>query len=641
MSNKLQTGHGAIRQVASVDFPTRWGDFRLLAFERKFEQDGAPCQQTALALVLGEINSAPTLVRIHSQCLTGEALGSLRCDCAPQLHMALSLISEEGAGVLVYEQQEGRGIGLMAKLRAYQLQDQGLDTVQANERLGFKADYRDYRLPAEILKSLGIRQVRLLSNNPDKIAALVRVGIEVVERIPCEVAGGIFAQGYLLTKRLKCGHLLQSPMTPVPSSAMKEPPAEALAVKRTAGKRLPMPGFTPFTDVETGLAELRAGRMLVLVDDEDRENEGDLTLAAEKVTPEAINFMATHGRGLICLSLPGERSERLRLGLMSPRNTSQFGTAFTESIDAVGRGVTTGISAHDRSQTILAAIDPTTKPEDLARPGHIFPLRAREGGVLVRAGQTEASVDLARLAGLVPAAVICEIMNDDGTMARVADLTRFCQKHDLKMLTVAELIRYRMAHERCIERVGETLVPTDRGTFRMIAYRSEIDNESHLAMVLGKVEDGSQPVLVRMHARCVVGDVFGANTCECSANLRRSLDRIAAEGAGAVIYLHQNAAGLVVGKPACRDSLVLHPDPKNISQLDRDRQVQRDIGVGAQILRDLNLRRIRLLTNHPRPVAGLEGYGIDIVEHVPIGDHQLTIQDTGREGCLSHETSCQ
>jgi len=640
MNNKLQTRDGAIRHVANVDFPTRWGDFRLLAFERDFEQDGAPCQQTALALVLGEIGRSPTLVRIHSQCLTGEALGSLRCDCAPQLHMALSLISEEGAGVLVYEQQEGRGIGLMAKLRAYQLQDQGLDTVQANECLGFKPDYRDYRLPAEILKSLGIGQVRLLSNNPDKIAALVRAGIQVVERIPCEVAGGIFAQGYLHTKKLKCGHLLQSQVAALPRSVLKEPPPEAPAVKETAGKRVPMRQVTPFTDIETALAELRAGRMLVLVDDEDRENEGDLTLAAEKVTPEAINFMATHGRGLICLALPGERTERLRLGPMSPRNTSQFGTAFTESIDAVGRGVTTGISALDRAQTILAAIDPATRPEDLARPGHIFPLRAREGGVLVRAGQTEASVDLARLAGLVPAAVICEIMNDDGTMARVTDLTRFCQTYDLKMLTVAELIRYRMAHERCIERVGETLVPTDRGTFRMIAYRSEIDNESHLAMILGNIEDG-QPALVRMHARCVVGDVFGANACECSANLRRSLDRIAAEGAGAVIYLHQNATGFAAGKSADRDSLVLHPDPKNISQLDRDRQVQRDIGVGAQVLRDLNLRRIRLLTNHPRPLAALEGYGIDIVEHVPIGDHQFAIRDTGQEGCLSHETRCQ
>ena len=618
-----------------MQFPTRWADFRLLAFERDFEQDGAVCRQTALALVLGEIGDSPTLVRIHSQCLTGEALGSLRCDCAAQLHMALSLISGEGAGVVVYEQQEGRGIGLMAKLQAYQLQDQGLDTIQANERLGFKADYRDYRLPAEILKYLGIRQVRLLSNNPDKVVALRTAGIQVVERIPCEVVGGIFAQGYLDTKKLKCGHLLQTRVAAIPNSAVPIPPihqprSEEPTAKETAPKRLPMRRSTPFTDVETALAEMRAGRMLVLVDDEDRENEGDLTLAADKVTPEAINFMATHGRGLICLALPGERTERLRLGPMSARNTCQFGTAFTESIDALGRGVTTGISAYDRAQTILAAIDPATQPEDLARPGHVFPLRAREGGVLVRAGQTEASVDLARLAGLVPAAVICEIMNDDGTMARVSDLTRFCQKHELKMLTVAELIRYRMAHERCIERVGETLVPTDRGTFRMIAYRSEIDGESHLAMVLGTIQDADRPALVRMHGRCVVGDVFAANSCECSDNLRRSLDRIASEGTGAVIYLHQNGTGFVAGKSADKSLLWLHPDLNKLSQLDQDRQVQRDIGVGAQILRDLNLRRIRLLTNHPRPVAALEGYGTEIVEHVPISDLQFTIRDAGR-----------
>jgi 3,4-dihydroxy 2-butanone 4-phosphate synthase/GTP cyclohydrolase II len=392
----------------------------------------------------------------------------------------------------------------------------------------------------------------------------------------------------------------------------------------------------PFTDVETVVAEMRAGRMLVLVDDEDRENEGDLTLAAEKVTPEAINFMATHGRGLICLALPGERTAYLRLDPMTACNTSQFGTAFTQSIDAVGRGVTTGISAFDRAQTILAAIDPAARPEDLARPGHVFPLRARDGGVLVRAGQTEASVDLARLAGLVPAAVICEIMNEDGSMARVPDLISFCNRHGLKMLTVAELIRYRMAHERCVERVGETLVPTDRGTFRMIGYRSEIDCESHLAMVLGRIEDGCQPVLVRMHRRCIAGDVFGANTCDCSVNLQGSLDRIAAEGAGAVIYLHQNATGV----SAVRDLLPPHPGPKNLAPLDRDRQVQRDIGVGAQILRDLNLRRIRLLTNNPRPVAALEGYGIQIIEHVPISEDRLPFGDTWREGRLTHETIC-
>jgi len=394
-----------------------------------------------------------------------------------------------------------------------------------------------------------------------------------------------------------------------------------------------MPVQKPFIDIETAVREMRAGRMVVLLDDADRENEGDLSLAAEKVTPEAINFMATYGRGLICLAMPGERADSLELGPMTARNTSQYGTAFTESIDAIGRGVTTGISAFDRAQTILAAIDPLSRPQDLARPGHVFPLRARKGGVLVRAGQTEASVDLARLAGLTPAAVICEIMNQDGTMARVPELIHFCGLHDLKMLTVAELIRYRMAHERCVERVGEALVPAHRGTFRMLAYRSEIDGESHLAMVLGNIEDCGQPALVRMHKSCIAGDVFGANTCECSVNLRRSLDRIVAEGTGVVVYLRQNGTGAA-------DLLGLHPDPKSISQLDRDRQVQREIGVGAQILRDLNLRRIRLLTNHPRPVAALEGYGIEIVQHVPIGEGQFTFGETWSEGRLTRDKSC-
>jgi 3,4-dihydroxy 2-butanone 4-phosphate synthase / GTP cyclohydrolase II len=380
--------------------------------------------------------------------------------------------------------------------------------------------------------------------------------------------------------------------------------------------------LSPFIDVETALDEMRAGRPLVLVDDEDRENEGDLTLAAEKVTAESVNFMATHGRGLICLALSGQRTEYLRLRPMTALNTSEFGTAFTESIDAKGRGVTTGVSAFDRAQTILAAIDPATRPEDLARPGHIFPLRARDGGVLVRAGQTEASVDLARLAGLTPAAVICEIMNEDGTMARVKDLTQFCQVHDLKMLSVAELIRYRMAHERCITRVAERLIRTDWGAFRMVAYRSEIDSECHLAMVLGNIDRGSRPTLVRMHSHCVIGDVFGAHSCVCSANLRGSLERIAAEGAGAVIYLHLNAADCFGW---------LYPHSKEVWELDRDRRVQRDIGVGAQILRDLNLRQVRLLTNHPRPLAALDGYGIEITEHVPVNGNEFPAKEMSGE----------
>jgi 3,4-dihydroxy 2-butanone 4-phosphate synthase / GTP cyclohydrolase II len=374
----------------------------------------------------------------------------------------------------------------------------------------------------------------------------------------------------------------------------------------------------PFTDVPEAIEEIRAGRMIVVVDDEDRENEGDLTLAAEKVTPEAINFMAKFGRGLICLAMTEERLEHLHIGPMTAENTSQYGTAFCEAIDA-RQGVTTGISAHDRSRTIQAAIDPATKPSDLARPGHVFPLRARKGGVLVRAGQTEASVDLARLAGMVPAGVICEIMKDDGSMARVPDLIGFCQVHQMKMLTVAELIRYRMAHERYINRVGEAMIETRFGEFRLIAYSSEVDGgESHVALVRGDIEQAARPVLVRMHAHCLMGDVFGATGCECHSTLEGSLRRIAKEGLGALIYLHQTSQGFSVEKVADRTALSFHGGRALPPLYDTDRQVQREIGIGAQILSDLNLRRIRLLTNRPKKVAALEGFGIEIVEQVPV-----------------------
>src|SRR5437588_2806653 len=309
---------------------------------------------------------------------------------------------------------------------------------------------------------------------------------------------------------------------------------------------------SPFTDVPTAIEEIHAGRMIVVVDDEDRENEGDLTLAAERVTPDGINFMAKHGRGLICLAMTEERLEHLRIGPMTAENTSQYGTAFCEAIDARA-GITTGISAYDRARTIKVAIDPATRPADLARPGHVFPLRARKGGVLVRAGQTEASVDLARLAGLLPAGVICEIMRDDGTMARVPDLIEFCQTHGLRMLTVAELIRYRMQHERYVHRVGEALVATRHGEFRLIAYESEVDGgESHVALVRGdigsevgrdrrderggdaqnKVETSDEPVLVRMHAHCLLGDVIGAKNCDCRANPEGHKKDIARDSTG-------------------------------------------------------------------------------------------------------------
>jgi 3,4-dihydroxy 2-butanone 4-phosphate synthase/GTP cyclohydrolase II len=389
-----------------------------------------------------------------------------------------------------------------------------------------------------------------------------------------------------------------------------------------------MPIDSSFSDVPTAIEEIRAGRMIVVVDDEDRENEGDLTLAAEKVTPEAINFMAKYGRGLICLALTQERLDYLRIGPMTRENTSPYGTAFYESVEA-REGVTTGISAHDRARTIRVAIDPASRASDLVRPGHVFPLCARKGGVLVRAGQTEASVDLARMAGLIPAGIICEIMNEDGSMARVPDLIEFCKLHGLKMLTVAEMIRYRMGNERYVARVGEAMLPTRHGEFRMIAFESQLDGESHVALVKGDVEHATRPVPVRMHSHCLAGDVFGGALCDCYSVLDRSLEMIDREGTGALIYLHQTTKGFAVGD---HGRLVFHREqqkenPARASREDEgrgqvsgahQRKTQRDIGVGAQILSDLNLRSIRLLTNHPKRVAALEGFGISIVEHVPI-----------------------
>jgi 3,4-dihydroxy 2-butanone 4-phosphate synthase/GTP cyclohydrolase II len=303
---------------------------------------------------------------------------------------------------------------------------------------------------------------------------------------------------------------------------------------------------------------------------------------------------------------------------MSAENTSNYGTAFCEAIDA-RHGVTTGISAYDRAHTIKVAIDPATRPSDLARPGHVFPLRARKGGVLVRAGQTEASVDLARMAGLIPAGIICEIMREDGTMARVPDLIEFCRRHDLKMLTVAELIRYRMQHERYVNRVGEALVDTKYGEFRVIAYESEIDGgDSHLALVRGDISNSTEPVLVRMHAHCLIGDVFGSAGCDCRETLDGSLAAIAEEGRGALIYLHQSARGFSVEKVGDKNAVSFHHERSSPSLPESERKRQREIGIGAQILSDLNLSRIRLLTNHPRRVVALEGFGIEIVEQVPV-----------------------
>lgn len=375
-----------------------------------------------------------------------------------------------------------------------------------------------------------------------------------------------------------------------------------------------------FTDVPGALEEIRSGRMIVVVDDEDRENEGDLTFAAEFVTPEAINFMARYGRGLICLTLTEERADYLRLGPMTQQNSSRFGTAFTETIEA-REGVTTGISAHDRARTIKVAIDAGSTAHDLARPGHVFPLRARRGGVLVRAGQTEASVDLARMAGLVPAGVICEIMNDDGTMARVPDLKRFCAEHKMKMLTVAELIRYRLQHERYIFRVAESVLPTPYGEFRTIAYESEVNGgESHLALVKGDVAQGDEPVLVRVHSHCMAGDIFGASICDCQRIVQESLRKIAAAGRGALVYLHNTSRGFDIDRTVEPHRIVFHREARAGGEKDdrHHQRILRQVGLGGQILADLGIHKIRLLSNTPTHVPALQGFNIEIVEQVPV-----------------------
>ena len=413
----------------------------------------------------------------------------------------------------------------------------------------------------------------------------------------------------------------------------------------------------PFTDVPGALAEIRAGRMVVVVDDEDRENEGDLTLAAERVTPEAINFMARNGRGLICLSLTEERADHLRLPPMTQQNSSRFGTAFTESIEA-REGVTTGISAADRAHTIRTAINPKTTWSDLARPGHVFPLRARRGGVLVRAGQTEASVDLARMAGMNPSGVICEIMRDDGEMARIPDLIPFCKQHGLRILTVAELIRYRLRHERYIVRAGECVIQTRHGGFRMIAYESQVTGgESHIALVRGDLSPDGPPfhgdlagdgasaearppcsnaVLVRVHTRCTAGDVFAAD-CRCREVLDQSMRMIAEEGRGVVLYLHNASQGFEIertpaevfgpedtvepknDREAGSGRLMLHQELRAREGLQaRSGRILRAIGLGGQILSDLGIQRIRLLSNTPMHIPALEGFGLEIVEQVAI-----------------------
>jgi 3,4-dihydroxy 2-butanone 4-phosphate synthase / GTP cyclohydrolase II len=376
-------------------------------------------------------------------------------------------------------------------------------------------------------------------------------------------------------------------------------------------------GAGPFAAVEDAVEAIRRGAMVIVVDDEDRENEGDLTMAAEKVTPDAINFMARYGRGLICLPMTGERLDKLEIPLMVTKNSTRFETAFCVPIEAK-RGTSTGISAADRAATVRAAINPKTKPADLARPGHMFPLRARDGGVLVRAGQTEAAVDLARIAGLTPAGVICEIMNDDGTMARVPALTKFAKKHGLLMITIADLIRYRMRTEGLVTKVADAELPTEHGVFRIHGYESLIDHETHLALVCGDIGNGDD-VLVRVHSKCLTGDVFHSARCDCGMQLEAALQQISRAGRGVLLYLNQEGRGIGLANKLRAYAL----QDQGLDTVEANERLgfkpdQRDYGIGAQILRAIGVRSMRLLTNNPRKFVGLQGYGLSVSETLPL-----------------------
>ena len=407
----------------------------------------------------------------------------------------------------------------------------------------------------------------------------------------------------------------------------------------------------PFASIPECLDELKAGRMVVLVDDEDRENEGDLVIAAEKVTPEAINFMVTHARGVVCLALTAETCDKLHLHPQVERNTAEMGTAFTVTVDAHKRfGVTTGVSARDRAKTIEVAIAEDAQPQDLLRPGHINPLRSREGGVLVRAGQTEGSIDLSRMAGLKPAAVICEIMRDDGEMMRRDDLEKFCHQHNLKMCTIVDLISYRLKREQFVKRIETVTLPTNWGTFTLHAYQSAVDPQPHLALCKGGIGDRDsegkpiphdEPVLVRVHSECLTGDVFGSGKCDCGGQLSTAMQMIEAEGKGVLLYLRQEGRGIGLANKLHAYAL----QEKGLDTVEANQRLglpvdKRDYGIGSQILRDLGLSKLRIMTNNPKKIYGIEGYGLHVVEEVPIkippGEHNAKYLQT-KKAKLGHK----